>query len=298
MTVRRAHERPEGRLALVAGLLLAGLAAGGARALAQQGPAPGSFRGHAVILEDARSTPAGADQPASGTARWRLELDSLDWRYKPTLRITLARPDTAALVIRITRPVLVSRLAPQRYTASLYVRERGAPQVYDQWFSHRDTVLIESEPPLSRASVLRGRLLVQGYRDSVPGRSVGPKMTRRIVGEFTATFDPRPDPYPPTMTDSLQEAILRRALWDAGLQWLESKVHIDPTDSTHETRKLRPYLESRWSGAATIDSASTDLYHFYIRMRGRHAPITCIHTEEVHPTCYSTRYWWSRIFRR
>jgi hypothetical protein len=36
-----------------------------------------------------------------GTASWRRELDSLDWRLKPTLRLIVTGPESTLIVIRL-----------------------------------------------------------------------------------------------------------------------------------------------------------------------------------------------------
>jgi hypothetical protein len=77
------------------------------------------------------------------------------------------------------------------------------------------------------------------------------------------------------MTDSLQTAILKRALWDAGLRWLDAQVHIRSADSTHDARLLRAYLVSRYGSALTVGTVSTDSRRIVMRVRGRYRPITC-----------------------
>src|SRR5258708_1528258 len=107
-------------------------------------PASGRFVGTMATDrtgEGGLSIPA---RPAAGTATWRIEIDTIDWRPKFTVRIQLDSPDTSALVIRAANEkqpearshgvkILstgASHANPGFVSAALMALEDGRPQPY------------------------------------------------------------------------------------------------------------------------------------------------------------------------
>jgi hypothetical protein len=249
----------------------------------------GTFQGTLVVSDDARDTTARA-RPVSGRAQWRLELDSLDWRRKVTIRIVLDGPDRAEYVIRTADSTDPGRVLYMRNNASSHADRRyftgrisllGAsdPRRYTDFSTVRDSVTFV--PGYGRASgnrTLRGTVDLQGYREfSAPkkGEFFGQQATRILRGSFAATFDPRPEPVPRTMTAAVQRGILDRALFDFGINYANQLMHLGQGDSTLDNRLARGYLASRWGNAATVDSIDVDYRHVYVRLRGRYLPIRC-----------------------
>jgi hypothetical protein len=258
-------------------------AAQGARASGTDTVAAGRFRG--VVAEPDPARVGGHVMRAiGGTARWRRELDSLDWREKLTVRVTLDAPDRGVFVARAAGPglqqrtVIVASRGGQAYVPATLAEE--LPAAGGRWAEQQtifgDSVVLEAMQGIDRSSMLRGRLRMGGYPRTSPVR--GAQDLQRVVevrGEFAATFDPRPAAVPRTMSDSMQQAILKRALWDAGAHWMDGMLHIRANDSSFSNVLLRGYLVNRWSHVATVDSVSTDYTRLYVRLRGRLAPVTC-----------------------
>jgi hypothetical protein len=260
--------------------------------------------------------------PVVGTATWRFELDSLDWRRKVTLRLSLKGPSHAVYVIRTAgarapngiltvKNIPNSHIDPRYYTARLSVSELGERRVYDDWNSLRDTVIFTDIDSLSPRSVLRGTVRLEGYHsfssalkpgESYPGQKAGEPYpgqltVRRLEAAFAATFDPRPTPSPRTMTPDLARRIMTEALYEYAVGWMGGGLNPGPADSTRDNAKARAFLTSRWGEVAIIDSVAVADKAFYVRMRARYAPVTCIVVHDSSaPTCGGPKrsWWWSR----
>jgi hypothetical protein len=273
------------------GLGLAVMAADASVALAQAGRAPaaapvaaGRFRGE-IAEPDPAKVGRHVMRPVTGSARWRSELDSLDWREKLTVRVTLDAPDRGVFVARASGPglqqraVIVASRGGQAYvpaTIAEVLPVAGSARWEERQTSFGDSVVLEAMPGIDRSSVLRGRLRIGGYPRTSPVRGAGD--VQRVVqvhGDFAATFDPRRESRAPAMSDSMQQALLERALRDAGAHWLDGKVHIRANDSSFSNVLLRGYLANRWSHVAMIDSVATDYTRMFVRLRGRNARVTC-----------------------
>jgi hypothetical protein len=282
--------------------------AGGIAASAQ----PGTFRG--VMLGEPRwgARDTLLPLPVAGRARWRFELDSADWRYRLTLRLTFADSARGELVIRtsdtsVPHDVLVSRTAftdephtDPRYFVGFFRVGRG-PAAALSGLAMDDTIMLRT--PVQRGSdgrptgQLEGRLRVGAHRPSTELPNAASRQRPILLGEFLASWDPRPVVLPASMSDSLQQAILRRALSDAGLHWLDAQMHIRAADSVHDARLLRAYLVNRYGAALLVDTVATDFTHIFMRVRGRYAPIVC-QSESGREACRNTRSWWSRLHLR
>ncbi|MEP6733067.1 MAG: hypothetical protein ABJE10_20660 [bacterium] len=85
--------------------------------------------------------------------------------------------------------------------------------------------------------------------------------------------------------------ILRRALDDFAQAWMDGWVaHRPAFDSTADSEKARAYLTSRWNQAAFVDSVVVGPKTFYVRLRGRYAPITCVvHERSSAPSCDNSK---------
>jgi hypothetical protein len=244
---------------------------------------PGTFRGRF------------GSEAVTGAARWRHEIDSLDWRWKLTLRVTLDRPDHPRLVIRRSgldvpaEAVLTMRDEGDRpdlgyYTLRVDDPRRGATPVPSYG---GDSVILSPVRPVLPGSVIRARVHVTEYRAAPAG-------PRTLVGEVAATYDPPPAPSRVAMSDSLQEALLRRALADGGTRWLDAQVHVRANDSTHDAGLMRAFLTARYGNGIRLDDVRADNANVYLSAHGRHAPVAC-ENDGGRVRCWSTRTWWSRL---
>jgi hypothetical protein len=313
-----AHSRSPGRRALViaAVLVAAGPAAGSA--LRAQAPQPamrnvtagaGRLLGIAEFRMHSRDERPARRDSATGTARWRLERDTLDWRRKVTIRLSLDGADRAQYVIRaqatappfaggaaLPRGTLV-HLEDRYFTTVLTVQELGARRTYDRW-SVGDSMLVVPVGSLAPGTVISGTFARLGFHDLVPEAPgslshTGQQTSRYVNVAFSATFDPRPAPSP-AMTAATQRRILHGALEDFAVRWVESRVNPSAHDSTGSPALARAALTRAWAEAAVVDSVSASATAFYVRMRGRHAPVTCtVSHDSSGPTCRRTRPgWW------
>lgn len=268
---------------------------------------PGSIRGTVVFRQDAADHSEVAPLPVTGTAKWRLELDSLDWRRKLTLRFVLSGPAQAEYVIRTAGPGVPrgvlrvknnpsSHVDPRYYTATMSVREQGNRRVYDYWALTMDTVAFERVDSAASGAILRGTIHLMGFHGFGAARRPGEQTTRQLDATFAAGFDPRPAPMPRTMTHDVQGRIMYDALNDFAVGFMDGVIKPSATDSTKDNARARAYLVSRWGEAAMVDSVATGPADFYVRMRGRYAPVTCIVTYHASaPSCTSSRWRsWSR----
>jgi hypothetical protein len=260
-----------------------------------------------MFKEDAADRVPVHPTPVVGTAAWRLELDSLDWRRKVTLRLVLAGPEHAEYVIRMAGPrapsgrlavknVPSSHVDPRYYTATMAVREEGDLRVYDDWNTSIDTVVLERLDSLPPRAVLRGTIHLMGFHYFGAARAPGHGAIRELDGVFAARFDPRPAPTPRTMTHDVQGRIIYDALNDFAIGFAGGVLNPNAADSTKDNARARAYLASRWGEAATLDSLAVSPTDFYVRMRGRYAPVTCVVVyRSVGPSCTSSRWpWWRR----
>jgi hypothetical protein len=259
-----------------------------APALASASPPQGIFRGTLATKSNAADGQAFRPESISGTASWRLELDSLDWRRKLTLRIELAG-GRGVYVIRTSGPnaprrvltaknVPSSHIDPAYFTASMVVRENEGLRVYNEWHVVIDTVAFASTDSLFPSMVLRGAVRLEGYRDAPDAPGAHPRQiaVRLLIGTFEAPFDPRPAPTPSTMTAALQREILERALYNFAITWMSYRVTPSAADSTTDNDKARAFLTRRWGEAVIVDSVAVDATHLRVRLHGRYVPIVCV----------------------
>jgi hypothetical protein len=249
----------------------------------------GVFRGTLVAKANAADPTVVQPDSVSGTASWRFELDSLDWRRKLTLRIELAG-GRGAYVIRTAdtlpprellqpKNVPSSHADPAYFTASLVVRENGAPREYPRWYSAGDSVIVSRIEVLSPKTVFRGAVRLHALRDDasdMPGAHPNQSAVRILVGTFEASFDPELESTPSTMTPALQTKILQQALYDFAITWMSYRVNPRAGDSTTDNDKARAFLARRWGEAAIVDSVAVDAAHLRVRLRGRYVPIVCV----------------------
>jgi hypothetical protein len=276
---------------------------------------PGTFRGSLVMKDDARDTVARTLPAVTGTAQWRIELDSLDWRRKITIRITLPGPEHAVYVIRTAdstapqRVLHVTNLSPHAnptyFTAVMIPSGTADQRPYGNWVITDSVTFVPGPERASGDRTLRGTVRLEGSRDFAlqkkPGERYRQQAQRTLDGVFAATFDPRPEPVPRTMTPALQRAIMDQALYDFGINWMNQLMHLGQGDSTLDNRLARGYLASRWGNAATVDSIDVSYRHAYVRLRGRYVPITCALDGDraAGAVCSDPqpRRWWRRMLQ-
>lgn len=254
-----------------------------------------------LLLGAQQARPQLAPAPPPAAATWRFELDSLDWRYRLTIRIPVARPRARVLVIR-TASTAPPRAAVQMRSitsetnvdpakAMAWVETPGTPSEPRHPVHTFDSLAFAVDTPLTRASVIRGHHEFIILADESTGARL-PGLPR-LVGDFAATWDPTPSVRPRTMSDSLQSAILQRALWDAGAHWMESQIHIVPGDSSHDGRLLKAFLLDRYGAALTVDTVETDFKRVFMRVRGRYRPLVC-EMDDGRLSCYTP---WKDVLR-
>jgi hypothetical protein len=262
--------------------------------------ADGIVRGTVTFKRNSRQSVAGLATPVSGTAQWRLELDSLDWRRKLTLRLTLDGPPRASYVIRTAdaRPpqeVLESTPSPSRshldthrFVATRSVDARSGRRVSEQLSAYGDSLFIQRVDSLSPDVVLRGSIRLLRFPDPTTGAKHRPReqTSQLLDAVFAATFNRRADPVPRTMNASLQERIIGNALDLFAIRWAEGAVDASAADSSRDTGRARAYLLGHWGEAAILDSVSASGNAFYVRMHGRYARISCVVTSRMYaPKC-------------
>jgi len=273
---------------------MAALIALGASFVASLCSAQGTFRGTLAVKWNAADQKTVKPDSVQGTATWRFERDSLDWRRKLTLHIDLAN-GRGSYIIRTadtvpprraltTKNVPSSHLDARFFTASLVVRENGPAREYASGDVVADSVIFFAADSLSPTTRLRGTVGLHRFRAvdrEVAGARPGQQAVRILTGRFEAAFDPRPDPTPRTMTADLQTKILQQALYDFAITWMSYRVNERAGDSTTDNDKARAFLIRRWSEAAIVDSVAVDKTHLRVRLRGRYVPIICRVDERI-----------------
>jgi hypothetical protein len=262
----------------------------------------GTILGTMLFRENSRDSSITQSTKIVGTAQWRFELDSLDWRRKLTLHLALHGPEHAEYIIRTAgasaprgtlhvKNVPLSHSDSRYFTVKMTVRELGVQRVYDTWQNIVDTITFAGVDSLSPDAVLRGTVNLMGFHSFAEGQHERDgdrgQLTLRILnGSFAATFDPRPLPSPTTMSYALQKTILRRALDEFASVWMAGIVNPSVADSTKDNGRARAYLRSRWSEAAGIDSVAVGSKALYVRLSGRYAPVSCVITYDSNaPLC-------------
>lgn len=252
----------------------------------EAGVPPARLAGTMELRPDARDSSGITPYAVTGTATWRLETDTANWRRKVTLRLTIDGPEPVEIVVRapFSRPPASAAVVPAYslrhqpvFVASMTAREQGdawtysVPQVGD--VLHLDAPVA----PTDSLAVLRGQLLLMGFHNRRRGRSASwldPQTRRTVRVTFAATFDSQPAPVP-AMRPGRQRQILADALYDFAKRSLEGGLQPVTPDSTRDAALARAYLLNRWSDAATVDTVIVGPKGFYVRLRGRVLPVTC-----------------------
>jgi hypothetical protein len=73
----------------------------------------------------------------------------------------------------------------------------------------------------------------------------------------------------------MQQKVIERALMGFGMTNYGAANGDGPADSTHDARRGRHFLESRWGHALIIEHIEATDPGFSLRVRGRFAPIVC-----------------------
>jgi hypothetical protein len=206
---------------------VASLNAQGAITPTQQ-PASGRFVGTMATDRTGESGPLIPARPSAGTATWRIEIDTIDWRPKFTVRIQLDSPDNSVLVIRAG-----SEKQPEAGDYGVKIQATGAAHVHPASISAGLTALedgrtqhymVENQVTFDSSDssgAVRGAFKLVALRYAEDGQVIHKIVWRRLNGAFVATRNPVPES-PPKLTAEFQERILRRALDDYIATWSEA----------------------------------------------------------------------------
>lgn len=256
----------------------------------------GTFRGidsSGAKAGDSRASPL---RVMAGAAQSRVEIDTLDWRSKWTLRLLLTEPDTGIMVIRWataarptpgTYPVKVvatgvSHADPRFVTATFTAREREGMRTYTIGEFDNRVVVLRAAANGSVAGTFA--FLAMRYATDPSIRGAGAWVNRRESGSFQSA--PGASQPPPPMTKDQQQHILTRALIGFGITWLGAENGDGNADSTRSSRKARAFLATRWKEALIVDSLATSADDFFLRVHGRIIPVVCIFTShDFAPRC-------------
>jgi hypothetical protein len=182
----------------------------------------GTFVGTHLVREDVRDTAATTAHQVSGRATWRLELDTLDWRRKVTVRLLLPGPDQTVVVIRTAGPnppqrwltaknMATSHADPRYFTATISALEHGRWREFTEHDVVRDTISFLPMANITPGATLRGTISLLGFAEIT--RNVHPLKVRIVQGAFAAAYDSQPEP-PRTMTPAEQKRVMHAALYD------------------------------------------------------------------------------------
>jgi hypothetical protein len=239
-------------------------------------------------------------RPLTGRAEWRIEIDTLDWRPKWTIRLLLSRPDSGVVTIRWATTALpragsyepkivatgVSHADSRFVTVSYSVAEGGIIRSYLVGAYDERVIITRVAPNGSVAGSFS--FLASRFSDEPPKNFLHSYATRAVSATFEAVAG---GPLrAPTMTASHQKEILWRALDGFGTTWMGALNGDGDADSTHTPAKGRAFLASRWSAALTVDSLAASPSDYYLRVRGKFFPIVCAMTpHDLAPRCEPPR---------
>ena len=300
MTLRIAFRRTSSRdrMKLLRSLAVTMLVVGSASATASAQNQRGTLHGTDSSGAKIRTSNVSAVRALAGAAQSRVEIDTLDWRPKWTLRLLITEPDTGVIVIRWatsarptpgTYPVKIvstgaSHADPKFVTATFSVREPDGPKDYVIGeFDNR--VVVRGA---GADGSLSGTFSLFPTRYATDPRAAGPNswVNRREEGSFESA--PGASAPPPKMTAAQQQRILSRALLGFGITWAGAENGDGHADSTRTPAKARAFLAARWKDALMVDSLALSASDFFLRVRGRIIPVVCTFTPHDYATQCTT----------
>jgi hypothetical protein len=257
----------------------------------------GTFRGTDLTGANTESSRVFPLRAVTGVAHWNVEIDTLDWRPKWTVRLQLTAPDTGAIVIRwatAARPTPgtygvkivstgVSHADPKFVTVTFSVREGNKAREYLIGDELDRVVVTRANTNGSVAGTVA--FFATRYSDGPPpAPGLRDYVNRKETGSFEAVAGGSAPQ--PAMTARLQQSILSRALFGFTVTWSGAMNGDGSADSTRTPVKARAYLASRWSEALIVDSLATNAGDFYLRVRGKIIPVVCNMTpHDLGPHC-------------
>jgi len=277
-------------------LVVAGLLVAGANVSVAAQNQRGTFRGIDSSGAKAGDSRASSLRVLAGAAQSRVEIDTLDWRSKWTLRLLLTEPDTGIMVIRWatasrptpgTYPVKVvstgvSHSDPKFVTATFTAREREGIRSYTIGEFDNRVVVLRAATNGSVAGTFA--FLAMRYATDPSIRGAATWVNRRESGSFESA--PGASQPQPTMTKDQQQHILTRALIGFSITWLGAENGDGNADSTRSSRKARAFLATRWKEALIVDSLATSADDFFLRVHGKIIPVVCTFTsDDFAPRC-------------
>ena len=262
--------------------------------LAQSRPAPLQLGGAPLrpgLVQGIKIGANGADSgfvaklpriPAKGTAVSAIEIDTLDFRPKWTMRLRLAGPDSMELVIRCAdtlppepRPYDIIILAtgashadPRYLAGELTLRENGVRRRFNLGGSG-DRIRFDAP----RDGMAAGAIAVVGSRIDSEAQGFPGWRHRGLEARFTA----RPDPSParaPRLTPESEVRMMHRALDGVLMTWYGAE-NGDGELADRTPAGVRAFVERRWSPAIEVDSVRTQDDTLWLRLRGTRFRTRC-----------------------
>ena len=231
---------------------------------------------------------------AAGTASSGIELDTLDFRPKWTMRLRLAGHDSMEIVIRCA-----DTLPPEPRPYDMIMTGSG--------MSHADPKYLAAEMTVSENGVRR-RFMINGSRNRI---TFGPAGSGAVTGaisvvgariDFEAQGFPRPwlhrglearfttRPRPSTasaaqVTPESEVRMMKDALDGVILSWYGA-VNGDGDLQDRTPAGIRAFVERRWRPAIEVDSIEVRGGDLWLRLRGARSGVRCARSGDgLGPTC-------------
>jgi hypothetical protein len=233
--------------------------------------------------------------PATGMASSAIEIDTLDFRPKWTMRIRLAGPDSMEIVLRGADTLPpgaqpyqiihvgrgISHADPHYLSAEMTVRENGVRRRFlVGGTGDRVTFGQASRGSLEGALAVLGRRLDRESGHDFPW----PWRYRGLEARFTTRPAARPA-LAPELTPASEARMMKDAL-DGVLMSFYGAVNGDGDLTDRTPAGIRTFVERRWRPAIEVDSVRVTGDSVWLRLRGARFGVRCVHSgHDLHPTC-------------
>lgn len=231
---------------------------------------------------------------AVGTATSAIEIDTLDFRPKWTIRLRLAGADSLEIVLRCA-----DTMPPEPRPYDIIMVGRGV--------SHADPRYLAGEMTVHENGV-RQRFMISGSWDRItfgPARDgtiagaiavVGARIDREAQGfprpwlhrGLEARFTTRPGAPPasaPQLTPATEARMMKDALDGVMMSWYGA-VNGDGELPDTTPAGARAFVERRWKPAIEVDSVRVVGDILWLRLRGTRFGVRCARSgEDLWPTC-------------
>jgi hypothetical protein len=231
--------------------------------------------------------------PATGMASSGIEIDTLDFRPKWTMRLRLAGPDSMEIVLRCAdtlppepRPYEIMILAtgashadPRYLAGELTVHENGARRRLILGGS-RDRVTFGA----AKEGAIPGAIAVVGSRIDFDAQGSRQWRYRGLEANFTARTV-RPSASVSRPTPGSEVRMMRRAL-NGVLMSFYGAINGDGELTDRTSAGVRAFIERRWRPAIEVDSVRVRGDSVWLRLRGARFGVRCAQSgHDLHPTC-------------